>query len=219
MIVKRIKRKIFGMLPRAWQTAYQVIKKIEVGYGHFNSSKQFMSLGRDGEPVPWYTYPAIDFIKQLDLSDKTVFEYGCGNSSVFWGGTAEKVISVESDEKWYQSMLPQIKDGNLLIFEKDMQKYAECIEQFDKFDIIVIDGRNRLECAKRSIKQLKPDGFIILDNSERDTEVTNFLNKCNFIQVDMIGFGPINGYMWATSFFFSRDVELKNGLTNRPLID
>src|SRR5688572_10403591 len=55
------------------------------------------SSGCSGQPIPWYTYPAIEFIRQLDFSQSTVFEYGSGNSTMFWAASAARVISVEED--------------------------------------------------------------------------------------------------------------------------
>ena len=39
-------------------------------------------LDRNGNPIPWYTYPAIEYLSQFDYSRKTIFEFGCGNSSL-----------------------------------------------------------------------------------------------------------------------------------------
>ena len=54
-----------------------------------------------GKPIPWFTYPAIDYIRQLDLSEKTIFEWGAGFSTLFWSSRAKSVISVETDPLWY----------------------------------------------------------------------------------------------------------------------
>ena len=42
-------------------------------------------VDRDGNPLPWYTYPAIEYLSQFDYGEKTIFEFGCGYSSLFWG--------------------------------------------------------------------------------------------------------------------------------------
>lgn len=41
-------------------------------------------VDRDGNPLPWYTYPAIEYLSQFDYGEKTIFEFGCGYSSLFW---------------------------------------------------------------------------------------------------------------------------------------
>ena len=30
---------------------------------------------RDGNPIPWYTYPVIEYLTQFDYTDKKIFEY------------------------------------------------------------------------------------------------------------------------------------------------
>ena len=57
---------------------------------------------RDGNPIPWYTYPAIEYLAQFDYSDKKIFEYGCGNSSLFWAARAESVTSIEDNPEWFE---------------------------------------------------------------------------------------------------------------------
>ena len=52
-------------------------------------------LDKNDNPIPWYTYPAIEYLSQFDYTDKQIFEFGCGFSSLFWAKRAEKVISIE----------------------------------------------------------------------------------------------------------------------------
>lgn len=48
-------------------------------------------------------------------------------------------------------------------------QYFQFIKDYpdQSFDFILIDGRARVECALNSISKLKPNGMMILDNSER----------------------------------------------------
>jgi hypothetical protein len=55
-------------------------------------------VDRDGNPLPWYTYPAIEYLSQFDYGEKTIFEFGCGYSSLFWAERAAKVIGEVLDE-------------------------------------------------------------------------------------------------------------------------
>ena len=32
-------------------------------------------VDKDGNPIPWYTYPAIEYLSQFDYSDKKIFEF------------------------------------------------------------------------------------------------------------------------------------------------
>lgn len=41
------------------------------------------------------------------------------------------------------------------------------MDEDECFDIILIDGRDRVRCARNAVARLKEDGIIIWDNSER----------------------------------------------------
>ena len=59
------------------------------------SMNEKVCLDRDGNPIPWYTYPAIEYLSQFDYSQKKIFEFGTGYSSMYWAKRAQKVISIE----------------------------------------------------------------------------------------------------------------------------
>ena len=85
------------------------------------------------------------------------------------------------------------------------QAYSNSILAYrETFDIIVVDGRDRVECAKNSLQALKPNGVIIWDNSDRPEYEAGYeflLNK-GFKRIDFSGFGPINSRAWCTSVFY-----------------
>ena len=84
-------------------------------------------------------------------------------------------------------------------------------------DVIIIDGEHRLECAKAARSRLRHDGLMILDNSDWFERTAEFLRGTDLIEVDMSGFGPINGYTWTTSFFLTRNVNLKSLGPRQPM--
>lgn len=51
-------------------------------------------------PIPWITYPALKVLDRIVLPEWRVFEYGCGNSSLWWSKRVSFVASVEDDEYW-----------------------------------------------------------------------------------------------------------------------
>ena len=174
-------------------------------------------VDRHGKPIPWYTYPAIEYIKQLDLSDRCVFEYGSGNSTIFWSSRCKELTSVEHDEIWYQQIQGQLPGYVKYHLKQKKQDYVNEINNSDeKFDVVIIDGAYRYDCAAAALTKLKPSGFIILDNSDWMTKASQSLREADMIEVDMSGFGPINNYTWTTSFYFSRQVELKPASDKQP---
>jgi hypothetical protein len=185
-------------------------------YGYFQSIKYALPVNKLLAPIPWYTYPAIEYIKQLDLKDKCVFEWGCGNSSLFFANRSKEVISVEDNLIWYDKINMQ-KPDNLFLFHSENEEYVNIISRFNKkFDIIIIDANHRYECAKIALDYLVEGGLIILDNSDWFKNSAGIIRQKGMIQVDFHGFGPINKYSWITSLFFSRDFKFNPTSDNQP---
>ncbi len=184
-------------------------KLMEKFYGHENSKIRQQAVNKENEPIPWYTYPAIEFLNQFDLQSMEVFEWGSGNSSSFFAAKVKKVKSVEHDKDWYNSVSGNCKSNQEVIF-RDLKDYPSAIdENSSAYDIIIIDGQRRFDCTKLALKHLKPGGFIILDNSDWFYLSAKYIRENgNLLQVDFHGFGPINDYTWTTSVFFSRDSKL-----------
>jgi hypothetical protein len=190
------------------------IRILENDLGHYLSIEKQVPVDKDGNPLPWYTYPAIEYIRQFDLSGKSIFEWGSGNSSLFFAKRAKFVISVEDDKTWYENSFNFKLDNQEICFAKDAE-YINCISRFGKkFDIIIIDGKYRSECAKVAPNFLNEGGFIILDNSDWYKNTAKHLREQNYIQIDFHGFGPVNQYNWTTSFFMNRNFNFitKNNL-------
>ena len=76
-------------------------------------------LDRNGNPIPWYTYPAIEYLSQFDYSRKTIFEFGCGNSSLFWASRAERVVSIEDNLQWFEKWQAAFHEENLDVRWRD----------------------------------------------------------------------------------------------------
>ena len=177
-------------------------------YGHHLTKISGIPADKLENPLPWFTYPSIEFIDQFDLSEKTVFEWGSGNSSSFFAARANSIISVEHEKDWFEHVKKNIKDNQELVFSA-LQDYPFVLKNINKkFDIIIIDGRRRLDCTKEAVVFLKEDGLIILDNSDRYDITSSYLRQQGFVQVDFHGFGPINQYTWTTSIFFKNKINL-----------
>jgi hypothetical protein len=80
--------------------------------------------------------------------------------------------------------------------------YATKFEEFREWaDIIVIDGIDRKACVESVLKGCKRNALIIFDNSDWYPKSCAKIREYGFLQIDFVGFGPINEYKWATSIF------------------
>ena len=171
-------------------------------YGHERSFLEKSAIDSKGLETPWFSYPAIEFLNVLDLSNFKVLEWGAGNSSVYFSRYSREVYSIEDNDEWYQ----KIKNLNLrnhFVYHAQGDEYVSLALELDnEFDLVLIDGKKRKDCAKIAPKILSQTGFIILDNADWYPETCKELENQGFNQVDFSGLGPINSYAWTTSIFY-----------------
>jgi tRNA A58 N-methylase Trm61 len=166
-----------------------------------------MSVDATGAPLPWITYPAIEFLRKRITPEMSVFEYGSGGSTTWWAGQVSEVVSVEHDRTWFDKMEKHSR-SNVKAYQIDLVyggAYSKKILEFEnRFDVVVIDGRDRVNCLKNCLRALKPSGVIILDNSDRPeySEGVSFLRGNRFKRIEFVGFAPIVNYKTETAIFY-----------------
>lgn len=183
-------------------------KLLEIDYGHLESKRAEMSINAQKKPLPWFTYPAIEYLSQLDLSDKIMLEWGAGNSSLFFSEKVKTIYSIEHNKTWYEQV-KQYNISNQHLLFSEINYATEPTELSIKFDIILIDGIKREACSKVVFSLINKGGLIILDNSDRHPDIAKSFREHGFIEVDFHGLGPINDYAWTTSIFMDREINLK----------
>ena len=119
---------------------------------------------------PWYNKPLIAFLEVFLHSEMKVFEYGAGNSTLYYSQKVAKVFSAETRKEWFDFVSTNKTKENIEIkLCNNLEFFSNEIENFSekKFDVIVVDSRDRAKCLLASTSFLKNNGIIILDNSER----------------------------------------------------
>ena len=131
---------------------------------------------------PWINYVVIQFLHHYLKPDMRVLEFGAGGSSVFFLKKKVKLFSIEHENSWIKEVheilspkhlknwIPHyMKSSNPNQQVPEPKDYLSKIETIDNssIEIALIDGRNRVECIKKSMPKIKPGGCIILDNSDR----------------------------------------------------
>ena len=190
-------------------------KILSLDYGQYNSIREWNAIDANKNEIPWYTYPAIEYLNNLDFSKKLVFEYGSGNSSTYWSIKSKQIVSIEHDKTWYDKVKLKLNNNQTLLFQENNIEYENSLEKQNiKYDVVIIDGIRRPLCSKIIDDYLNKDSkegyMVILDNSDWYKETSKYLReKLNLIEVDFHGFGPINAYTWTTSIFISRNFNFK----------
>lgn len=152
------------------------------------------SVNALGLGMPLITFKSLEYLKNILDKDMLVFEYGSGGSTIFLSSKVKKVISIEHDINWYERLnvilnnnkienvklelhSPQESESPKIVSLSDERflgldyfNYVNSISEYpdNYFDLVIIDGRARLECLKVSLKKIKPKGYLLFDNSNRD---------------------------------------------------
>jgi hypothetical protein len=210
MSIKIIFRKIFiHILNKFDIIGFYTLRRFGPLYedGWFRSHREQSSVNLAGEPIPWITYPAIDFIRKRLKPDMAVFEFGSGGSTKWWGRRVRRVLSVEHDLAWYESVSSSLDDNINIVhialeYDGDYSKYI--LNYFECFDVVVIDGRDRVNCIKNCLRALTSNGVVILDNSDRPQykDGVDFLLLNGFKKIEFIGLCPIVNFKSETAVFY-----------------
>ncbi|OUV40627.1 MAG: hypothetical protein CBC71_07030 [Rhodobacteraceae bacterium TMED111] len=204
-IVKKIIRKIFIAIGlKKPLLAYQLVfrKGFLTEYGFIRSWMQGFPVDKDGEYYPWWTYSFTNFISSRVNATTEIFEYGSGNSTIFLSKIVGNIVAVEHDKKWYETLRLMLnKNAELILVSKD--DYVNSIKDH-KYDVVIIDGLYRNECAFKCVYNLKEAGVIIFDDTDRSdyNPAYDYLRKNGFSRIDFTGLSPCSLNENSTSIFY-----------------
>lgn len=138
-----------------------------------------------------------DFFFSFLKNDKIVLEYGSGESTLEISRKVKHLTSLEHQEEWYNYLINKIpKNVNLILKKPNLphtkgcgnyDQFKDYIEEPGKinmtFDIVLIDGRARIECA-RFIKKVCDDKTLIFvhDFTSRMDE-HNYKEILNYLEL------------------------------------
>jgi len=182
--------------------------------GWFKSYHTKQAIDNNSNPIPWCTYPFIKFIEPRLNDTLNVFEFGCGNSSLWYALKVKNITSVEHDREWHDLVKKKMPENAKIIFKELVYggAYSKSIfESNDKYHIVIVDGRDRVNCAKNAIDALTDDGVIVFDNSDRPQyePALDYLHQKGFKRLDFHGLSPVTAHNNLTSIFYRENNCLK----------
>jgi predicted O-methyltransferase YrrM len=130
---------------------------------------------------PWYTKPFLEKLISFNLSEWKVFEYGGGDSTIWWRKNCREIISVDTNKDWSEI------SGSF--FCNDKESFINYPKEFineEKFDCIIIDSEPvnwRDECVPTALECLKDGGLLIIDNyNQKTVELENWPIADKFLE-------------------------------------
>jgi hypothetical protein len=190
--------------------------------GHFRSALGRKAVDRHGRPIPWYTYPAIDFLGTKDFAERTILEFGSGHSTLWWAKRAKSVVALESDRGWLEYVQKQLPPtARLLPVEEDLTGTEAGLGD-RKFDVIIVDGLYRYHAAEKAAERITDDGVVVVDDSEGywggekagEYPILQLFRDRGFCRVDFYGFSPGVILPHCTSLFFKERSFIVRGENN-----
>lgn len=108
--------------------------------GWFESERAGQAVTADGNPLPWYTYPAIEFLNSRLVEDFRVFEFGGGGSTHWYADRVGTVIAVDDSPEWtrrVRELLPA--NGEIVLRTEANEYYREPLDR-EPFDLVAVDA-------------------------------------------------------------------------------
>jgi predicted O-methyltransferase YrrM len=145
---------------------------------------------------PWLNAGAVRYLRARLAPDMRGLEFGGGRSTIYFSRLMESLVTVEHDEKWRRKVaalmqrfgaanvtlaflppdadapgLPRPRSWDIIGKTPRRPEFAAYFDHIlgypdGHFDLVLVDGRARVECALNAMDKIKPGGFLVLDNSE-----------------------------------------------------
>jgi hypothetical protein len=141
--------------------------------------------------------------------------YTVEHDKIWFEQLSDHIEKKQLHEKWHGSfILPEKKTSSALLnpskpedyyssnadySEYTFKNYASKIDDLkdSELDLVLIDGRARPSCVYHSITKLKSNGFLIIDNTERDYYLEYFVKHfAKHFDLVMDEFGPVPYIKW-----------------------
>jgi len=176
--------------------------------GWLSSAVEGRPVTRSGRPRPWICLPATRFLEERLPADARIFEWGSGSSTEWWAALGAFVQSCEHDAAWFDKVRSSLPANAEVVLRPVDQgsgdAYVDAVRDGGPWDVVMIDGRRRVECAHAAAKCLTDSGVIVWDDTSRDEYEPGFrfLVEAGFARVDFHGLKPCSRVEHSTSIFY-----------------
>lgn len=170
---------------------------------------------------PWIVPEAVEYLSTLVRPEWKVFEWGCGGSLIWFAERCTKVVGVETVPRWVAWAMDRLQERMLTnthvihapIWQGKYTEYIGVIEAYPKefFDLVSIDGvmSARKDSIARAKAKLKPDGIIMIDNSNKfNVKNLDDWAELRFQTLPHLYLGKTE--VWCTSFYTRKLTDDKN---------
>ncbi len=132
----------------------------------------------------------------------------------FSGRVVQTKSFQENSNDWIDELEKRIPRNVELRFLKNLENLNNLRDLNFHPDLVIVDGWKRLACAEASFKAFGDSPIYLLDNSDWFLQTAKIFRAAGLTEIRFKGFGPINGYAWASSLFVnSKNLEKLNSIS------
>lgn len=122
---------------------------------------------------PWWNYKVREFVAARLRPSSRVFEFGGGASTLWLVDQGCDVHTVEHDIEWHRQLVERVRgraEVDLIPPADSYDAYVNSIssQPDGTFDLVIVDGRERVRCGLAAMSKVKQGGMLLLDDSDRD---------------------------------------------------
>lgn len=150
------------------------------------------------ENKPWIPYLATEYIilrwPRVFERPLRIFEWGSGDSTLFFLDNGAHVVSIEHDSEFYEKLNSTLwrdnwkveyklippeqgeigpdkanpahyKSGSTQLGNVNFKRYVSVIDDYGLFDLILIDGMARASCIHHAFSHVAPGDCMVIDNT------------------------------------------------------
>lgn len=141
--------------------------------GYLTSLQRQLPTDASSQPLPFLNYPTLALLKNRLRPTFHLLEFGSGYSTAFFSRHVGSVTSVEHEASWLERVRHLVKEAsNVTLLHRPLGPgYTGAAAEASAkglFQVVLVDGRLRHECARASLPYLAPDGVLIWDDSSRN---------------------------------------------------
>lgn len=139
--------------------------------GYLASLQRNLPVDAEGRPLAFLNYPTLALLKGRLRPEFHLLEFGSGYSTAFFMGLVGSVTSIEHEASWLERVAQLVENSpRVKLLHKPLgpDYTGAAAVAGGPFQVILVDGRMRHECALASLPHLAADGVLIWDDSSRE---------------------------------------------------
>lgn len=169
--------------------------------------------------IPWLPFQFTAWIDNYVTRDMNVFEFGSGGSTIYLAQRVKHLITVEHDRAWHAMLSKELEKRHVnnvqyLLREPEPRGPDSPVEYWDNygneylnmdfrtyvtsideqpdhaFDLVLVDGRARKFCLEHAITKIRPNGYLLLDNSSTKEYLDFFHPLEGYPRFDITSIAP-----------------------------